>query len=212
MPADRWLRALLRFLVVAVLATGLSLACQDRIVDGLLPLFRAWLDLVDDTYRTIDLSLVNTHGESMLRRLVTPAHLQLVGGAMVYPDPARQFLEQAATGIVLQPLILAIALLVAWPWSSVRELFFRYFVAPLPMTCVMLLDVPMMLYGFAWFDQLKAVNSDRFSLLVCWADAMNAGGRFGLALIAVRLCVCMGAAARARAPAMLAPRKINAGA
>jgi hypothetical protein len=191
---DPRMRALVRFLAVAFVLTCVATVYQDSIVNALLPLFHAWLGIVDDTYRTIDLSVARVHGESMIRRLATPGSLQIVGGAMVYPDSSLQFAEEAATGMVLQPMILALALLAGWPWVSLRELTIRFAVAVVPVALVMLLDVPMMLYGLAWFDELKAMRSEHYSILVYWADAMNAGGRFALAVVAVFVSVALGAA------------------
>ena len=197
-PLDRWCGALFRFVTVAIVMMCFALAYQDEIVNGLLPLFRAWFDLVDDTYRTLDLSVISSNGESMVRRLATPGSLQIVAGMMVYPDSTMQFSEQATTGMVLQPQILAIALLFGWPWRNLRDLTVRLVLAVAPLTLAMLLDVPTMLYGFAWFDELKAMNSNQSSFLVSWSDAMNAGGRFALAQIAVFVSVWIGEAISSR--------------
>ncbi len=189
-PAHRELsRALLRFVAAALVTTSAALAFQDRIVSSLLPLFRAWLVVIDDTYLTMDLSVVKNHGESMLRRLSTPARTHALGKIVVRPDARTQLSNEAAAGIVLQPVILAIALLFAWPWSGARELALRFAIAAVPMLAVMLLDVPTMLYGFAWFEEIKSFEPERFSLLVSWADAMNAGGRFALTAVAVAMSV-----------------------
>jgi hypothetical protein len=193
-PHDPRLCGLLRFVSAAVVMTCVASVYQDRIVNSLLPLFRTWLDFIDDTYRTVDLSVVTARGESVVRRLVTAGHIHIVAGAMVYPDSSRLLSSEAATGIVLQPLILAIALLIAWPWQRARELALRFAAAALLMPAVMLLDVPMMLYGFAWFDEIKELDPNRFSLVVTWADAMNAGGRFALTVAAVVLSVAAGSA------------------
>jgi len=192
-PADPLLRATARFVAVAFALTGVAVLWQDAIVNGVLPLFRLWLDLIDDSYRTIDLAVVEAHGESVVRRLATPGFLQVVGGTMVYPDGALQFSNQASAGMVLQAPILAMALLAGWPWKSRRELAFRLAAAMPFLMLVLVLDVPTMLYGFAWLDTLTAFHVDGFSFLVSWADVMNAGGRFVLALLAVFFPVWLGA-------------------
>jgi len=175
-------RAMLRFLLIGIGLTILAGALQNEIVARLLPLFRAWLDLVDTTFRTLDLSIVSDHSESMVRRLSTPAFVHAVGNTFLYPGPV--LFNQAAAGIVLQPAILAIALLAVWPLHSRKDLCLRLLLGAVFLPLLLVLDVPMMLCGFAWYTELKEFDPSHFSLLVSWADAMNAGGRFALAIVA----------------------------
>jgi hypothetical protein len=55
------------------------------------------------------------------------------------------------------------------------------------MAIVVLLDVPMVLYGFMWYQGTSLLDPDRFSPLTSWADIMSAGGRFVLTIAAVTL-------------------------
>jgi hypothetical protein len=54
---------------------------------------------------------------------------------------------------------------------------------------VVLLDVPLMLYRAAWYQEGSLLDPDRFSPIAYWADFMNAGGRFVLTIAAVVLAV-----------------------
>jgi hypothetical protein len=190
--------AVFRFLVAAGLLAGAATAFQGALVAAVLPLFRAWLDGLDDTFRTVDLSLVAYNGELFVVRVATTAHAHVVGSAVVYPDPHRLVPMPVAAGIVLQPPVLAVALLVGLPWGRWRELAWRLALGLPLIALVVLLDVPLMLYGFTWNEEVSVLEPQRFSPLIFWADAMNAGGRFALAIAAV--AVSAAAAARLSAP------------
>lgn len=186
---DALLRALLRFVAAALVFGSAGAAFEDRLVAAVMPPFRIWLGWIDSTYRTLDLSVAQVSGERVVRRLATPAHPHAVGGNVVDADPGTMTTTQAAAGLVLQPLVLAAALVLAWPWRSATELAARVTIgAPLALM-VMLLDVPLLLYGVAWNSELKLLDPSAFSPLVYWADFMNAGGRFALTLAAVAVSV-----------------------
>lgn len=178
-----------RFLAAGLVLTLLAGAWEARIVGNVLPLFRVWLDLVDHTYRTVDLSVVATPSGMIVRRLATPIGIHVVGERVVYHDPRTVMSNEAAAGIVLQPAILMLSLLLSWPGGSLSERVLRLALAAALLPVLLLLDVPMMLYGFAWFEEIKVVDPERGSLLVSWADAMNAGGRFVLAIVAAAAAI-----------------------
>ena len=188
--------ALARLAAAALLATALATACQDAIVNALIPLFRAWLVMIDDRYLTVDLALIADHGEVMLRRIATPSSIHGTGHLQI--APVSEISTQAAAGIALQPLILGVSLLFAWPWRGSAELACRLFAGAILLGVLVLLDVPLMLYGFAVLEESRILDTERFSPLVSWADAMNAGGRFALALVAVAASIRAGAGIGAR--------------
>lgn len=182
----------MRLLLAGGVLTALAVIYQDAIVNALLPVFRAWLLIVDDTFLTVDLSLVRENGETVVRRLAGLSDHLLYRNAPIRPILELQLKNSAAAGIVLQPLVLGFALLAAWPWKQNVELACRIMAAAFLFPLVVLLDVPMMLYGFGWNELLKAFDPERFSLLVSWADSMNAGGRFALTIVATAICIGLG--------------------
>jgi hypothetical protein len=180
-------RALLRFLAATAAAGVVAVVSQQQLVAAALPVFRAWLGCIDDTYRTLDLSVVDVDGELVVQRVATPAHPHAMGGQVVYADSRTRLTSQAAAGLVLQPLVLAVGLLVVWPWRSAAELALRFAVTTPLMLMVVLLDVPMMLYGVMWYQEISLLDPNRFSPLAYWADLMNAGARLVLTVVAVTL-------------------------
>ena len=193
---DFALRALARFLAAATVAGIVAVVWQQQLVAAAMPAFRAWLGTIDDTYRTLDLSVVNVNGELVVQRIATLARPHPVGEAIAYADADTRLTSRAEAGLVLQPLVLAVALLIAWPWRGAAELAARFALATPLTLAVALLDVPMMLYGFMWYQEISVLDPDRFSPLVCWADIMNAGGRFTLTVVACSIAIGVGAPAK----------------
>jgi hypothetical protein len=181
--------ALVRFALVGLLLGGAALAWQDAVIRWALPIFSAWVDAIDDTFRTVELAVLSENGETVIRRIATPARTHSIGGRVIYADPQTQISTQVGAGMVLQPIVLAGALLAAWPWRRWRELALRLaFALPL-VALVVMLDVPTTLYGMIWYEEVNAADPQWFSPLIYWPDFMNAGGRFALTFAAVAAAI-----------------------
>jgi len=188
---DEALRGLLRFVAAALAAGALALALEGRVVASTLPLLQSWIDAIDGSFRTADLSLISDKGEAVIRRLATPAQVLVLGGKVFAVDARTEIATSALAGLMLQPLVVGCALLLAWPWRRGGELLLRYaFGLPL-LLLVVLFDVPLMLCGYAWSALVDAYEPGRFSPLIDWADFMNAGGRFALAVAAVAVATAL---------------------
>ncbi len=208
-PAATMTGVVVRLLVGALVFGAIAVAWQAPIIAHLMPAVRGWIDLVDDTFRTVDLRAAPVNGELLIVRLATPAVIHVLGNHVVAVDPRTVMSTAMSAGILLQPLVLAGALLMAWPWQGWREPVLRIILAAPLMAVVVLLDVPTMLYAMLWNQEVAALEPERFSPLIDWSDFMNAGGRFALTVVAVALAVGLARqlAARAsrRAPAAPAP-------
>jgi hypothetical protein len=188
---DQALRGLGRFLIAAFLCGAIALGFEQALAGAALPLFKAWIALIDGSLRTVDLSVVDVDGESTIRRLTTPLRVLVVGTTVLDVDERTVISTSALTGILLQPVVLGIALLLAWPWKSLAELAVRFLLGLPLLLMVVLLDLPLILCGYAWLALIDAYEPGRFSLLVDWADFMNAGGRFALVVLAVANAVAL---------------------
>lgn len=191
LPPEPVLRAIAR-LVVAVLVIGgpVTFFEPELAARSLAPL-GAYLDWIDGTFRTVDLGVVSANGEAVIRRVSTPAYAHELGGHVVFADTHTRLTAAAGAGMIFQPAIFILALIFAWPWRDLRVLGMRAAVA-LPLVLgVVLLDVPMMLYGFTWYQEVSRLDPDRWSPLILWADFMNAGGRFALGIAAAAVAVAI---------------------
>ncbi len=180
-----------RFLVAALVCGALALGFEDAVASAALPLLKSWIALIDGSLRTVELSVVDVHGESTLRRLTTPLKVLVLGTTVLGVDERTVISTSALTGILLQPVVLGIALLLAWPCKKSTELVVRLLLGLPLLLLILLLDVPLMLCGYAWLALIDAYEPGRFSLLVDWADFMNAGGRFALVVLASAIVVAL---------------------
>jgi hypothetical protein len=129
LPADRGYvpqtAVLLRFLAAALIFGAVALACEPVLLARALPLFSGWLDLVDGTFHTLDLRVREINCELTIVRTAVPAVIHVLGGHVVAADPRSMLSASASAGIILQPLVLAAALLLGscpcafcWPFPS----------------------------------------------------------------------------------------------
>lgn len=162
---------------------------EKDIIAHAVPLVGQLLDLIDGTFRTVYLKATMVDGELLIARVATPAVTHVVGQHVVSANSGNLLSSSASAGILLQPLVLAIGLLCAWPWQRSREMFLRLVFALPLIAIVTALDVPMILCGLVWVEEINAYDPDRFSPLASWGDFMNAGGRFALTVVAVWLAV-----------------------
>jgi hypothetical protein len=186
---ERPLWSLARFVLAAALLSCVANTYQAPLVARALPLFRFWFDVFDDTFRTIDLRVLRLNGEDVIQRTATAARIHVVGGAVVFTGPESRMQNQAGAGLVLQPFVLGLALVLAWPWRRWFEPGLRVVMAFPLLLAVVLLDVPALIYGIEWYGELTLLAPDQFSPLVQWSDMMNSGGRFGLTAIAAAVAI-----------------------
>lgn len=206
LPRDPWARTAGRFVAAAALGTLIALVFEDAIVHALLPVMRAWLLVVDGSYLTLDLAIVADHGEAIVRRIAAPLGVQAIDGHVLALAAQSRLASAASAGLVLQPLVLGFALIAAFPARDALELALRAVCALLLLGLVVLLDVPMLLYGYAWYEESGALAPERhFSPLVAWGDAMNAGGRFALTFIAAVASTAVAGRLRRARPHPAAP-------
>lgn len=188
---DQALHGVGRFLVAAVVCGAVVLGFEQELARAALPLLKAWIALVDGALRTVELAVVDVNGESTIRRLTTPLKTLVLGTTVLSVDERTVISTSALTGILFQPLVLGVALLLAWPWQRAAELAVRFGLGTALLLAIVFLDVPLMLCGYAWLALIDAYEPGRFSLLVDWADFMNAGGRFALVVLAAAIAVAV---------------------
>ena len=100
-------------------------------------------------------------------------------------------------GTVLQPVLVALVLLLAWParWG---EMALRLAIASVLLSVVLLADTPFSLAAWLWHAQIKLYEPGRGSPLVWWNVFLNGGGRLALGLIAATLAIALAQRATAR--------------
>lgn len=194
------LKVATRFAVAYGVLLTLSVLFAEAMVSAVLPLFRwelAWL-LVD--FRVVDLSIIAPSGERLVAlnmEVVRPVNL---GGLW----PAGSVLSSSTLlGHVLQPAVLALSILCAWPVRDVRAHALLLLCGIIAAAILLLCDVPVVLAG-AIVDVMLAsapYPPAQPPPLVVLMNFLNGGGRLLLAFVAVVIALLLAIATqRARAP------------
>lgn len=191
-PKQASVAILLRFTIAATVLGLLAVSYEAPFVERMLPLFRVWFELFDDTYRTTELSVSRAqgNGETIIHRVTAMRSPHVVGGRVLFAEPGVRLANDAGAGLPMQTLVIGLALAIAWParrgWPE--SLLRCAIVFPLLML-VVLFDVPAIPYGVQWMNEEKLFHVEEFSPVVVWSDVMNSGGRFVLTALAVVIAV-----------------------
>jgi hypothetical protein len=190
----------LRFLLACVLLLTLAWFFSDDFVAALLPVFRWELGLLDDHYRILSLGLTSQGADSVVRLDVTLARPVIVDARVILPDPRGIATVTTLAGHVLQPAILMLAVLAAWPVRQPHEYPARVAGGAAMLALLLLVDVPFVLLAEIWSMFVDTRMPGRFSPLVAWSAFLQSGGRLALALalatLAVAIAQCAGGSAR----------------
>jgi hypothetical protein len=172
----------LRFLLACVLLLTLAQSFGDDFVAALLPMFRWELGLLDDHYRILFLGLSSQGADSVVRLDVTLARPVIAGARVIVPDSRGIATVTTLAGHLLQPVVLVLALIAAWPARKRAEYLLRAGCG-LPLLVLLLMaDVPFVLLAEIWSMFAESHAPGRFSPLVAWSAFLQSGGRLALAL------------------------------
>jgi len=194
----RWPRPLElapRLLLACALLLWAAHAWGRTLVDLLLPALRAAFLSLDDHYRILQLNTGSAGADSVIRLRVNLAQPMVVGGRVVVPHPLGAAEVTTAIGYVMQPLIIGLTLVLAWPWRTRAELAVRLVMAGALLVLALWLDTPFVLWANLWDMHARALEPERFSPLLAWAQWLQGGGRLLLGGVAGTLAIIGGKAA-----------------
>jgi len=186
--ARRALPLVLRLVLTALPLVVLASLVQRPLIEAMMPWLALCTDALDTTYRTVAFVL-RPGPELVLQRTVTLAEVTVVGGSVLMPDALGQAVLTTPAGHVLQPLVVALVLVLAWPAPRLAA-YALPMVLLLPLLlAVSALDMPAVLAALPWALHVEALEPDRFSPLLIWKDLMQGGGRVALGLVVGALAV-----------------------
>jgi hypothetical protein len=166
-----------------LLLTLAAVLLQRPLIEALLPWLHGCTDVIDTTYRTIEFDL-QPGADFVLQRTVTLARVVVVGGQVLMPDPLGQAVLSTPAGHVLHPLVLGLAVVLAWPAARISLIGYRLAILAPMLVAVTAVDVPAVLAAMPWALHVEALEPTRFSPLLIWADVMQGGGRLVLGIAA----------------------------
>lgn len=172
----------LRFLLACILLLTLAQVYGHDFVAALFPVFRWALGFLDDHYRILFLGLTSQGADSVVRLDVTLARPVIVGGRLILPDPRGIATVTTLAGHVLQPAILMLAVLAAWPVRQLHEYLARVAGGAVMLALLLLVDVPFVLLAEIWSMLTDVHTPGHYSPLIAWSTFLQSGGRLALAL------------------------------
>lgn len=178
-PLELALRLLLSLLLVLALAQRYG---RDA-TEALLPLIGHSLAWLDDHYRIIDLTLGTEGADSVIRLRVTLARPLVVGGHLIPPDARGWGQVTTPVGNLLQPPLVLLGLLLAWPARGWREWPLRLLLSAPVALFLVWLNTPFALWGHLWDLHAHLYEPGRFSPLLAWTHLLDGGGRLLLGML-----------------------------
>ncbi len=183
--------AALGWVVRLVLATALVLTgahYQARAVVGwvLWPLAHtlAW---VASDFRVLEFGFASDRGNRSLAAVARLEHTVVIGETAVVPDDSPMVVS-ANVGTVLQPVLAALVLVLAWPGGLVEIMMRLLLLMPL-LAIVLLVDTPLSMAAWLWFALFQMHDPGHASPLLWWSTFLNGGGRLVLGLTVAAVAI-----------------------
>lgn len=176
-------------LATALVLTAAYFFSRDA-VRLLMPLLSSTLSAVASDYTILRFEFVDDRHNASIGALVRLDYTLVLGGRAIVPDGRSVMGVGATIGTVLQPVCVALVLVLAWP-APWREMLLRLAITLPLLAMVLLVDTPLSMAALLWDVQLRLHEPDRGSPLVWWNVFLNGGGRLALGLIAAALSIAL---------------------
>ena len=182
-PIELGLRLVSAYALLIWLARGYGRIC----VDALMPTFRTMIWSLDDHARVLSLAIVNDGADTVIRMTVELIQDVTINGQL-FAAKGYTYSSSIGTGLILQPVIVAFGLVLAWPVRRVIEYPVRIAVTIAILSLVLVADTPLTL----WANYLHTIVApESFSLLWLWEEFLVNGGRLALGLVTAVVAIKM---------------------
>jgi hypothetical protein len=178
----------LRLVILIAILLTLGRVYGTTIVTPMLPALTWVIEAVDDHLQVDHAFIVNRSADTVIQLKVTPIRILVIGDRMLMPDAQLHFDPTTLIGSVLQPVILLLAIILAWPVTRLWALPARLLLAVPMMALLLVVNVPLGFVG-TMQDFREYVPEAPVSLMVYWNDFLQTGGPLALAIAAGILVV-----------------------
>lgn len=170
-----------RLVVLATLLLVVARSYEVPLVKPMLPALGWLIEQVDSRFRVDDTRIERQPSGRVIQFKVTPIRPLMFGAAVLTTDPSLVMTPTALVGFVLQPIVMLLAIIVAWPVPSLKALAIRVLWS-VPAAMVLLVsNVPLGIAG-TLVDAREIFPDAPVDPLVYWNDFLQTGGALVLAV------------------------------
>lgn len=180
----------IRLVILVVILLTLGRVYGSTIVTPVLPALIWVIEAVDDRLRVAHAFIVDRSADTVIQLKVTPIRMLFLGDRMLMPDAQLHFDPTTLLGSVLQPVILMLAIILAWPAVRLQVLPARLLFALPMMVFLLVVNVPLGFVGVMQ-DFREYLPAAPVTPLVYWNDFLQTGGPLALAIAAGILVVSL---------------------
>lgn len=177
-PTPRAFELGLRLVLAFALTTALARAFGRDLVEFSLPLIRNVLASLDEREQIVALVITHAGPDTMVKMSVRLLQDIVVEGRR-FTANGFQFTSTIGVGLILQPTMIALGFVLAWPVRYLREYPQRFITASVLLIIVLIADTPFTL----WANYLHVLTPDDFHTLWRWEEFLVHGGRLVLGLL-----------------------------
>lgn len=170
-----------RLVILAAILLTLGRIYGTTIVTPMLPALTWVIEAVDDHLRVDHAIIRNRSADTVIQLKVTPIRMLFLGDRVLLPDGKLHFDPSTLLGSVLQPVILLLAIVLAWPAPHLRAFLARLVLGVPMMTVLLVVNVPLSFVGVMQ-DFREYLPSAPVTPLVYWNDFLQTGGPLALAI------------------------------
>jgi hypothetical protein len=184
-------------LATALVLLAAHLWSHDLLVQ-LKPVLSWALETAADDFAVLQFDFAKDRGNDSLVALAQLKRTLMFGSTAVVPDGVTAMAVGSATGNALQPMLVALVLMLAWP-AHLLEMAVRLAIGTALQAGVLLINTPLSMAAWLWFAHLQRYAPDERSALVWWNIFLNGGGRLVLGLASAVLAIALARRWAARA-------------
>lgn len=178
----------IRLVILTALLLTLGRMYGTAIVTPMLPALSWVIEAVDDRLRVDHAFIANRSADTVIQLKVTPIRMLFLGDRMLMPEAKLHFDPTTLIGSVLQPVILLLAIILAWPVTHLWALPARLLVAVPMVVLLLVVNVPLGFVGVMQ-DFREYLPAAPVTPMVYWNDFLQTGGPLALAIAAGILVV-----------------------
>jgi hypothetical protein len=178
----------LRLIVMVAILLTLGRIYGAVLVAPILPAISWVIEATESGFYVDRIYVTSKQHNTVIQLKVIPKQPMIIGARVLMPKTNLYFEPSILVGSILQPLILLLAILIAWPTKSMLFFPMRLLLCVPAILVLFTFNAPLGLVGAMW-DYREYFPDMEVHLLVYWNDFLQTGGPLVMAIVAGVLVV-----------------------